>query len=250
MSAVIAASLCFVALSTFSTHRVAKAILEKQYGSIVYQASFFLQDIPIFMSFIACCAAIFVCGMMVLTPHMTNILLLSIIFTMGYYVTFRSLLLYVLNKKFIDILRTRHGYPVSQNMHLDGATAIYRAGGAPSYVAYHLTHQIEVSNKVVLPIGFIWLILLFVVFLYVPLFWLKGLVVSGTLGVLSSFASTMLLLPNLKDGSRTQFQCSSYSSALPGLLFLVIFALTTPFSCSYNFLDSLHLSTYLDTVVY
>mmetsp|Transcript_21739 Transcript_21739/g.27692 ORF Transcript_21739/g.27692 Transcript_21739/m.27692 type:complete len:238 (-) Transcript_21739:50-763(-) len=224
------ASAALISLSSFFAYKAAEHVVKKQYGEALFDASYYLRDLPTFAGFTALFASTYFSGYILLSSYTANVFLLCGVLLAAYYVIFRGVLLTVFANRFRSILRTRYG--CTETIVFDGARSRYQGGGVPSYVAAHLQAQMETSSKVAAPIGFVWLIFIYGALQYVPYVWIKGLVASGLVSLYCSIFSTFALLPASNDESSSKWRASPYSSSIPVVVFLVLFTFLTPLTTS------------------
>ena len=231
MLVVLGASAGLVAVSTFFVYQSAEHALKKTFGPAMYASSCYLRDFSVYASFTAFFAAVYFIGSVTLTPKVTNIIILTGTLSAGYYLTFRTILLTLFSNRFNTILRTRYG--IDQTLTFDGASARCHAGGVPAYVANHLNTQMNISNRVALPLGVVWAVFIFICISYLPASWIQGLTLSGLMALYAGVGLTLALLPEMdEDKPISSWKNSPVLSTSPAFVFMSMFTLMTPLCCN------------------
>ena len=228
--------LCTVFVTKLSEH-----FLRSRCGDALFEASCYYRDLSLYAGYTAFVSSVLFAGYTLKASQITNLVILCAVLAAGYYVTFRGILLTLFSSRFRQILRTRYG--VIENVAFEGASARYHAGGIPSYVGSHLQRQMDTSNKVALPIGIVWVVFILLGLVYLPEFWIEGLIMSGSVGLYCAIFSTVTLLPSGdEDKVVSTWRASPCANFVPPSIFMTIFALLTPFCCQLS-------ATYLTPVL-
>jgi hypothetical protein len=223
---VLASSSLIVLSSTF-VFALTEHSLRKKYGDGFYDSSFYAKNLPVFASFISFLMSLHFVGGVMMSTFVTNVAILSTILSVGYYVTFRGILLFTFSRRFSDILKNR--YNINEKHAFEGCTVRSHPGDVASIVANHLISQINTSNRVAIPIGIVWVIFVFTSILYLPAFWIQAFIISGLCAISLSMACTLLLLPDPDcEKSVSPLKSSPLGHLVPPMAFLGLFTILTP----------------------
>lgn len=222
-------SISLIGLVTLFAYSVAEQALRKIYGSHIYDSSFHLHDISVYCGFVGLlCTLRFVCSTFT-TTQICNLVTLVTILSAGYYLTFRGILLSVFSRKFREILSKRYGY--DEKVCFDGSLARHHNSSIPAFVAQHMYSQISVSNRVAIPIGFVWVLFIFASSLYLPAAMIQSFTVSSFLAITLAMTSSIVLLPETDaEKPLSSMKMIPYMPMLPACIFLGSFVSFTAFA--------------------
>jgi len=230
MSVPLIASSALLGVSTFFAYQTSEHLLKSKFGPAVYQSSYYIRDLSVYASITSFFLCVYFIGSTILNPATTNVIFLTAVSTSAYFLTFRSILMTVFSNRFKNILKQRYNF--TENLPFDGATSRCHAGGIPSYVANYLITQMDLSNKVAFPVGFVWSVFVFICLSYAPPAWIEGLVLSGVVALYAAIGFTIVLLPETNDDKPIpSWRASPISNLLPAGIFLSLFTFLTPVFC-------------------
>merc|ERR1712100_938853 len=214
MSVPLIASSALLGVSTFFAYQTSEHLLKSKFGPAVYQSSYYIRDLSVYASITSFFLCVYFIGSTILNPATTNVIFLTAVSTSAYFLTFRSILMTVFSNRFKNILKQRYNF--TENLPFDGATSRCHAGGIPSYVANYLITQMDLSNKVAFPVGFVWSVF----------------VLSGVVALYAAIGFTIVLLPETNDDKPIpSWRASPISNLLPAGIFLSLFTFLTPVFC-------------------
>ena len=228
----------------FLSRRITEYVVKRMWCDTLYENSFYLQQITVFFSFLTLLITNFALFTLIGQEHLKFIVLLSSTLVYGFYLTFHSIILTIFERKYQNLLSSR--YRIEAKTTLDEALYANQNGSISYHVAFLVTSQLNKAKRVVFPIGCTFLIIAVFGVMYIPLLWVKGLMVGSLLAVISSILPWISLLPSTLSNSQKNNLKMSAVRCSPALIFPVIFTMTTPLLIDFFYYSNSELfQTYL-----